>query len=531
MSPIHSISASLARRAPRVNRWGTLWSPTTLPVDRPDRFDTRSVPTVAAAAAGSLAGRAPVLRDLPGDLNTPEAVEHVNALRHHAHAGKRVKRSDFFHYNKVSDDNSLKLYTDREYFTDALLPMIEGAQDSIHMAFLDIDGGELAQHITDSLIAKKAENPDMEIRILTDGLGSYNFFPWSRPMRNIRRLRQAGVEVVINNVMRDGLEHRKLLLVDGKEACWGAACLADRYFGNEDYWKAFKSIPLDERPAARSEIFSPGESSPFEITPELKRPEFHDFGMKVSGSSVDGLQAAFMQSWLQHDRRLNPEMSDADFAKRYFRAGTSDGKDKGTKVKMVHSVPGGDSQFRQSALAVVDGATKTLDVNFPYILIPEFLEHLKAAAARGVKIRLLTLSEEGTDLKICWRITRTWYPELFAAGDVEIHEHDAYSHCKFMVADKRLVFTSSGNAEWQSWEWANDSSALVDSPAFAAEVERKIFAEDMSPERARVVTPEEVAARSWRVKVLGALSNAVSWLFQTPRFRMRPRRKILNSVS
>jgi len=93
------------------------------------------------------------------------------------------------------------------------------------------------------------------------------------------------------------------------------------------------------------------------------------------------------------------------------------------------------------------------------------------------------------------------------------------------------VFTSSGNAEWQSWEWANDSSALVDSPAFAAEVERKIFAEDMSPERARVVTPEEVAARSWRVKVLGGLSNAVSWLFQTPRFRMRPRRKILNSVS
>ena len=63
----------------------------------------------------------------------------------------------------------------------------------------------------------------------------------------------------------------------------------------------------------------------------------------------------------------------------------------------------------ESALALVDAATETLDVNFPYILIPEFLEHLKAAAARGVKIRLLTLSEEGTDLPICWRITRTWY--------------------------------------------------------------------------------------------------------------------------
>jgi phosphatidylserine/phosphatidylglycerophosphate/cardiolipin synthase-like enzyme len=486
---------------------------------------------VAAAAAGRVADRAPLLRDLPGDLNTAEATEHINALRNHAHAGNRIKRSDFFHYNKVSDDNSLKLYTDREYFTDALLPMIDRAQDSIHMAFLDIDGGELATNVADRLIAKKAENPDMEIRVLADGLGSYNFFPWSKPMRTIRRLRRAGVEVVINNVFRDGLEHRKLLLVDGKEACWGASCIADRYFGNEAYWKAFKAIPKADRPAARAEIFSAGGSSPFEITPDLERPEFHDFGMKVSGSSVNGLQAAFMQSWLQHERRLNPEMSDDAFAKRYFRAGTSPGKEKGTKVKMVHSVPGGDSQFRQSALAVVDGATETLDVNFPYILIPEFLEHLKAAAARGVKIRLLTLSEEGTDLPICWRITSTWYPELFAAGDVEIHEHDSYSHCKFMVADKRLVFTSSGNAEWQSWEWANDSSALVDSPAFAAEVERKIFAEDMSPERAKVVTPEEVAARSWWVKVLGVLSNFVSWLFQTPRFRMRPRRKLLNSLS
>ena len=444
MFPLASISAPVSNRALLINRWGTVWCPPASPAQGADRLETCSIPTVAAAAAGSVAGRASTLRDLPGDLNTAEATEHINALRNHAHAGNRIKRGDFFHYSKVSDDNSLKLYMDREYFTEALLPMIDRAQDSIHMAFLDIDGGELATNVADRLIAKKAENPDMEIRILTDGLGSYNFFPWSKPMRTIGRLRRAGVEVVINNVLCDGLEHRKLLLVDGKEACWGASCLADRYFGNEAYWKAFKRIPKAERPAARAAIFSAGGASPFEITPELALPEFHDFGMKVSGSSVNGLQAAFMQSWLQHERRLNPEMSDAAFAKRYFRAGTSPCKDNDTSVKMVHSAPGGDSEFRQSALAVLDAATTTLDVNFPYILIPEFLEHLKAAAARGVKIRLLTLSKEGTDLPICWRITRTWYPELLRPGTL-----------KFMSTTP----TATASLWWLTSAWCSPAAA------------------------------------------------------------------------
>ena len=500
-----------------------------LPPLAPD-FQTH-LPTLARPPNAPLFEPGSVLRDLPGDLTPVKALAHINRLRNQAQRGVDTSREDFFHYSALSHDNSLKLYTDREYFTDGLFPAIDRATDSIHLAFLTIDGGQVAQYVTDKLIAKKENHPNIEIRILTDGLGASAIFPWSKASRNIRRLRRAGIPVVVNNVLFDGLEHRKLLVVDGKEAYSGGTCLGDPYFGNRAFWRTFNQIPANKRDTARDALFDRTLPPPFEITPELELPEFHDYGIRYTGSSVADLQAAFMQSWLQHGQTLNPDLTNEAFAKRYFPHPDPIPENEATTLKMVHSAPAGESQFRQSALAVIDGATQTLDINFTYILIPEFLERVEAAAARGVKVRMLMPGKEGIDLEICWWITRSYYPQLSRAGDVEFYEFNTYTHCKFLVADKRLVFASTGNPEWQSWEWACDSSVLIDSPAFAAEVETTIFDKDMGADRAILVPEQEIHSPRWWEKVIQFFSNLINWIFQSPRLPRHPRRKLISPLS
>ncbi|MEC9465961.1 MAG: phospholipase D-like domain-containing protein, partial [Myxococcota bacterium] len=474
-----------------------------------------------------------ILRDLPGDLSTSEAIGHIRALRARAHRGEALEKTDLFGFQKTTHDNTVELFTDRTYFTQELLPAIDRAEDSIHLAMLSFDGGELGQYTADKLIAKKRENPDLEVRLILDNVGSGALFPWQDASRNIERMRDAGIEVVVNHTLLNGMEHRKLLLVDGREAYFGGACLSDPYFGNDAYWAAYEQAVVEsgDRKAVREAVFGRDTSVPFAVTREMELPEFHDFGLKFTGSTVNELQAGFLQSWIQHGNHVDPELSDGAFESRYFRGSETTRTDGNTSIKISHGIPKGESEYRQMVLEVVDEAKETLDINFTYILVPEFMEHVRKAADRGVKVRLLMPSEEGIDNIITWWASSSYYPDLMATGNVAIHEFKTYTHCKFMVADNRMVFTSTGNPELNSWESGYDEITLIDSPAFAAEVQREIFDKDMTPERSDIVVPAVFEKRSWFDKALEQLGLFLVWLFQRARAPKQPRRNLIEHTA
>ena len=224
------------------------------------------------------------LNDLRGDLSSAEAVEHVLNLRKRAQMGKCIERADLFSYSKTTQNNEVELFMDRAYFTKGLLPAIHRAEDSIHLAMLAFDGGEFASYVADKLIEKKRQNPKLKIRIIADDFGSGAILPWSRARRNLNLMRKAGIEVVINSMFFNGLEHRKVLIVDGKEGYFGGACVSDPYFGNDNYWKAYGKIAKNDREAAREAIFNPvpGAAPLFEVTPDMALPDFHDFDVLQS---------------------------------------------------------------------------------------------------------------------------------------------------------------------------------------------------------------------------------------------------------
>ena len=476
------------------------------------------------------------LVDSPSDLSTAGAIKLVVAIRDRAHAGYAVDRTTHLYtIAKTVFGTHFQLYLDRAYYTEALFPSIAHASDSIHMAMLTLDGGELGKYLVDLLLSKKRQHPAMAIRVLVDDFSSDALWPWSKGRRNLTRLRRAGIHVQLNHFFREGLEHRKLLVVDGTTAFIGGASFEDAYFGNKAYWAAYKAYKKARRNTAagfdRSHVFNPyatpeGASAllAFEVTARMELPTYHDFGIKCVGPAVLHLQASFLQSWMAHGQRdLDRGTSSDEFVRRYFpKPKDVSGALLTAPVKLIHGIPKGESEFRHPALDIIDTAQRTLDINFPYILIPEFIDSVRRAAERGVKVRLLVPGKEGIDKEATWSIFRSYYMALLSTGNVEIHEFRTYTHCKFIVADRRFVFTSTGNPEYNSWEGGWDETALIDSPTFAEEIELRVFDKDLP--LSKPITFAALKDRSiWDEVKLQAYKKVFS-LFQMPRELKRPRR-------
>ena len=457
------------------------------------------------------------LNNLPGDYSTDAIVNHVLRLREAGAAGLEVPTVCMAGYQTTTHKNDAQLYIDREYFLDGIFPAIRDAKDSIHIAMLSFDGGRVGQYTADLLIEKKKQNPDLEVRVILDSLGSQALFPWSATQKNVRKMRAAGIEVVVNSFFKEGMEHRKSVIIDSQKAFISGTCLADQYFANESYWDAFDNVVKEQGlDAARQGAFLPTSErlNSFDITPDMAIPEFADFGVSFEGPTVNNLQASFLQSWCKHDQPLDPELSDQEVVAKYFPPLPPSGS---MPVKMNHGIPWGPGEMQQTILSIIEGAQDTLDIEMAYIHIPEFSAALAKAAKRGVDIRMITNSQDGIDLEFSWHVNRQFYPELLKAG-VRIFELDHYSHRKFIVADKRVVFTSTGNPEWNSWERGWDEIALIDSRAFAKEIEDRVLARGRSPEHGHEVSLEELAQESLWTRIKSAifvfLFNSIARLYR-----------------
>ncbi|MBT6434534.1 MAG: phosphatidylserine/phosphatidylglycerophosphate/cardiolipin synthase family protein [Deltaproteobacteria bacterium] len=416
------------------------------------------------------------LVDHPTDKSSAEMISHMLKLRAEAAKGTTINPSDLIAYGKTSVGNQVDVALDRAYFTEFVIPEIKNAKDSIHIAMLTFDGGHFGQYLVDLLIEKKRENPEMAIRVLVDAGMSDASYPWSQGRKNLKRLEDAGIDLKLSSPLEHGLEHRKTIIIDGTTALVGASCIGDEYFANDAYWDAFtKASETTSLKSAREAAFSPGTGvgePAFVITPEMLRPEYQDFGMKIQGPALHNLQAAFLQSWIDRDKSLEPGTNDADLVERYFPAAQVAGK---MPVKLTHGAPWGPGEMQQNLLAIIHGAEKTLDIEMAYVHVAEFHEALTEAAKRGVKIRLITNSKDGIDFEPSWHIYRQYYEGILSEPNIKIFELKNYSHRKFMVADSEVVFSSSGQAEFNSWERGWDDIALIHSKELAASIEDKVF--------------------------------------------------------
>ena len=132
------------------------------------------------------------------------------------------------------------------------------------------------------------------------------------------------------------------------------------------------------------------------------------------------------------------------------------------------------------------------------------LEALKAAARRGVEVRILLPSR--TDNWLVLNAGRAYYDELLAAG-VKLYERkNRLLHAKTATIDGVWSTVGSTNLDWRSLAYNDEVNAVVLGPEFAAQLERSFEADlrnsteitrEAWAKRPVADRAKEAIARSW----------------------------------
>lgn len=311
----------------------------------------------------------------------------------------------------------------------AMEEAIAAAQHRIHVQFYIWRDDETGRRMIELLTERAAAG--VKVRLLYDEVGSI-----ATPLRHFEPLREAGGEVARFGALRirlalprgrlDFRNHRKLLCIDGRIGFTGGLNIGDEYRGTTRSGRVW-----------------------------------NDLFVRLEGDAVLGLEAVFLEDWLNTTEQLVELWDDLP-----SRAGTS----MRTRPNMpmvstgplVHIVASGPDQrpirgennasiIAASFVAAIGGALERVWIVTPYFIPDEPLTLiLQTAAMRGVDVKILVPNLGDNDLRFVALAARSYYDELIAAG-CEIYEYSpGMLHAKYMIIDDTVAFIGSANMDVRS---------------------------------------------------------------------------------
>ncbi len=290
----------------------------------------------------------------------------------------------------------------------------------------------------------------VQVRLLYDEIGSRKF----HRSKLCRQLELTGVKVAAFNTTQgrrnrfqlNFRNHRKIVVVDGKQAWVGGHNIGDEYLGQNP-----------------------------------KIGHWRDTHVRFAGPAVLSAEHAFATDWrwatrssLGVDRRLEAE-----------RAGNAD-------ILVFASDPA--STLEEASLMfhqVIVEARFSIWIASPYF-VPDrgIISALQLAALRGVDVRLLIPDEpDGPVVGMAnWAFTR----ELLPAGVKVYRYQGGFMHQKVLLMDNKVAGVGTANFDNRSFRLNFEITALVHNEAFCEQVQT-MLEEDLG--RSRRVTPEELAGK------------------------------------
>ncbi len=338
-------------------------------------------------------------------------------------------------------DNDIQLLCDGMEFFPALFKAIGEAKDHIHLDFYIIEDDPLGMLLSDMLIDKARQG--VEVRIIYDDVGC-----WNVKHRFFERMREEGIEVVPFLPVRfpsfankvNYRNHRKLVIIDGRIGFIGGMNVALRY------WRGTQTQP------------------------------WRDTMVRVEGSSVYGLQRAFLIDWYFVDRTLIS-------ARKYYPPQhiTESQKTTGNNciAQVVTSGPSSPyPEIMQGYVHVISTAKKSILMETPYFLPTEpVLFALKMAALGGIDVRLIVpLRSDGRFVE--WA-GRSFLREMAESGVQVYLYRDGFIHSKTMVVDDSLSTCGSTNIDFRSFENNFESNIFIYDELTAARF-REVFMNDQT---------------------------------------------------
>jgi cardiolipin synthase len=287
-------------------------------------------------------------------------------------------------------------------------------------------------------------------------------------------LRAARVEVALLRELRwytihntADRSHVRVVVVDGRLGYTGG-------FGLADYW----------------------------LGDGLHEDQWRESNVRFEGPAVMQLQAAFASGWAEATGELiaGPKFfpSDGFAEKGAVHAG----------LLFAQPTTGSTPAERFIALTIA-GARKTLYITNSYFVPDDdFRRLLKAAARRGVDVRVLTVSAQ-TDVRTTWYAGRYWYEDLLGGG-VRIYEYQpTMIHSKTIIADGIWGTIGSMNFDNRSMAFNNESNLVFLDRSLGAQMD-STFMNDLA--HSKEIRLEEFRQRGRWARLLEGASAALSRL-------------------
>lgn len=309
---------------------------------------------------------------------------------------------------------------------------IDGAQKSIHIEIYQLQADEIGWGLARRLAAKAKQG--VQVRLLVDYYGS-GVKKGVEIQRLLAYLRENGAEALTNDSARwtGSRDHRKVMVVDGVIGFTGGMNIGGHY-----------------------------------------QVEWHDQQSRIAGPAVARLQDSFLEQWaesgggLRERAEFYPELKEVP---------------GGVEARVVCHAGNEDRNIKAMYLRAFHTAQRSISAAAPYFADPDIVDALSAAAARGVKVRLVfpALNNKA----IAMKSSRSFYPQLLAAG-AEIYEYQGrMAHQKVVTIDGVWSSFGSSNLDSRSLKNNHELNVVALDARLAEFIGTEMFARDI-PQSARI---------------------------------------------
>jgi cardiolipin synthase len=311
--------------------------------------------------------------------------------------------------------NSVEVFENGAFF-DELLRGIRSAERSVHFETFLWKEGTLGKRVADAL--SERARAGKQVRVLLDADGSKKLGKDA-----MRQMKEAGCRIAlfhekaIRNVgVLNDRDHRKLVVVDGREAFVGGHCIVDDWLGDAEDGK-----------------------------------HFGDVSVRLRGPIVHSVQSAFSENWGGETGELFvgddvfPELKPAGDV--LIHAAYAKPEGSAPAVKILHHT-------------VICLARKRIWIQNPYFIPePAAIDAFGQAVKRGVDVRVMMPSTAGSDNPMVQHAGHRNFEKLLKCG-VRLFEYPhTLLHQKVMTVDGVWSAVGSSNFDDRSFE-TNDEITL-----------------------------------------------------------------------
>jgi cardiolipin synthase A/B len=285
------------------------------------------------------------------------------------------------------------------------------------------------------------------------------------------------------------VDHRKLIVIDGKVAYVGGANIGAQYLFHDAF-----DPEVDARKEGRARRRA-GQREPWW--------KWHDSLTRFEGPIVTAIDDAFHSRWLldgggefERHTPLDPVASSLD----------TSGEALDAAHVFTNSPDGGPNAIRELYLRLIAEAERSIFIENPYLYHPLIVSALCAAKRERPRLSVVLVlpSSQHNDNSFAQDAQRYGYVRLLAVS-IEVYEYQHhFNHLKLAVFDERLAIHGSTNLNFRSLEDDKDFELVVltEGRSFASRNLREV--RDVDLRHATRITERDVrglSSRALRIRV------------------------------